>query len=266
MDKEGKFSSVNTLNRPEFMDPKYMILTLITHDIVKQNNSEFADQLDQFSNALNGATAPTALANKYGYTAPELLKIKNDAAYFRFWFTKQGAGDTYKLAWTAKGKEIRKGDGSSASAFPEGADVSGAPTAVLPGVEGRFREMAKKAKSQTSIYNVNDGIAMGIETSSSQFNPADGKPVLKISVSDGGHPIIEYVKSKYQGINIYVDRGDDAGFKFMVTCNDPSCTDLAPLPAVGKSALWTYRALYLYAGRETGTVSLDTPISVTGIH
>ena len=154
IDQAKKASAAQKLMLSELQFPKqFMILTLITHDIVKQNNSEFADQLDRFSGALNGATGPTALATKYGYTTDELLKIKNDAAYFRFWFTKQGAGETYKLAWTAKGKEIRKGDGTSASAFPEGADVSGAPTAVLPGVDARFREMAKKAKSQTSILD-----------------------------------------------------------------------------------------------------------------
>ncbi len=240
------------------------VLISITHDFVKANDAEFADQLDKFSNSLNGATEPTELAVKYGYTTADLLEIKNDAAYFRYWVTKHGAGETYKKAWTQKGNEMRSGTGSSVTSFPVGADVSTPPTAVLPGIETRFREKARKAKGQTRIYSVGDGTNMGIEVISSAFVPSDGKPELKISLTDGGHPKIEYVKSKYAGINLYKNANDGKGWALYVTCNDPSCVDMSPLPAVDQSAAWKYKAIYMYGGAEVGAMSLETAITVIG--
>ena len=59
---------------------RILVMSVIGHDFVKQNNNEFAAQILKFSNALNGSAGPTALADKYSYTAAQLLSIKNDAA------------------------------------------------------------------------------------------------------------------------------------------------------------------------------------------
>jgi len=242
-----------------------ILLPVISGDFVKQNYAELAAQLKQFSNSLNGESAPTLLATKYGYSTAQLLQIKNDAAQFGFWNDKHGAGDTYKLAWTAKGKELLFGTGIVITEYPVGADVSDEPTKVLPGIVARFREKAKWAKGQTSIYSPGDGITMGIETSSAPVVPGDGKPLLKISISDGGHPKIEYTKSKYQGIRIYKDSGDGKGWVLLMTCNDPTGMDMSELPAAGISAAWKYKAFYLFEGKEVGTISLEVPITVLGL-
>jgi hypothetical protein len=242
-----------------------IILPIISHDFVKRNFAELAAQLNQFSDSLNGPDGPTLLAEKYSYTTAQLKQIKDDAAQFSFWNDKHGAGDTYKLAWTAKGEELLFGTGITITAYPLGVDVSGEPTKVLPGIVARFREKAKWAKGQGSVYSPGDGITMGIEVSSSPFVPADGKPLLKITISEGGHPKIEYIKSKYQGIRIYKDSGDGKGWVLLMTCNDPSGMDMSDLPATGLSAAWKYKAFYLYEGKEVGTISLEVPITVLGL-
>ena len=247
------------------MMQKFIILTVINHDFVKGNADEFANQLDQFSNSLIGSGGPTALAIKYGYTTADLEEIKNDAAYWRYWCTKHGAGMVYMKAWTDKGIEIRKGTGSSVTAWPVGTEITSPPTDVLPGVETRFREKARKAKSQTRIYTTGDGNAMCIEVISSTFVPADGQPVLNISITGGGHTLIEYIKSKYAGINLYKNSGDGRGWALLLTCNDPSCVDLSALPALGVSAAWTYKASYVLGGKEVGTMSLEVAITVLGL-
>jgi len=241
------------------------VLTMITHDFVKGTADEFAKQLNKFAGSLTVAGIPTALAKKYSYTPEELKEIVNDAAYFSYWNTMHSAGATYQKAWTKKGEEIRTGKGGAVSAWPVGADVSSPPDDVPPGVEGRFREKARKAKGQTSIYTEADGNALGIEVANTVFNPSEGLPELKVKISDGGHPLIEYVKSKYVGINLYKDAGDGKGFLFLLTCNDPSCTDLSALPAVGISAAWTYKAFYIFGGKEVGTISKNTSITVLGV-
>ena len=242
-----------------------IILTLISHDFVKRTADEFAKQLNNFAGALVVAGVPTALAKKYNYSPDDLKEIVNDAAYFSYWNTLHGTGVTYASAWVKKGDEIRSGKGTSVSAWPVGADVSSAPDDVPPGAETRFREQARKAKGQTRIYTEADGITMNIEIINSVFNPSEGQPELSVIISDGGHPLIQYIKSKYTGINIYKDAGDGKGFQFLLTCNDPNFADMSALPAVGVSAAWTYKAFYIFGGKEVGTISKNTVITVIGV-
>jgi hypothetical protein len=247
---------------------KIIVMMVVTHDWVKSNNEAFSTQLTKFSNSLNGLSGPTALAIKYGYDTAQLLAIKNDAASYAYFILKHGAGATYSKSWTSTGDELRSGTATIAPTWPMGDPLtSPAPpiTFVLPGIESRFRVNASFAKDQKTIYITADGITMGIEASSSPFVPADGTPDLEGTVGSGGHPQFRYTKSKYQGINIYKNSNDGKGFVFSHTVNDPTYTDYAALPAVGVSAVWVYRAFYLYKGEEVGTISKDVSITVTGI-
>jgi hypothetical protein len=244
------------------------VMMVITHDFVARKDADFSAQLTKFSNALNGTGGPTALALKYGYTTPQLLAIKNDAASYAYFILKHGAGATYSKSWTDTGSELREGTGTVSPTWPMGDPLtSPAPpiTFVLPGIESRFRVNAKFAKDQKSIYNTADGITMGIESSNSPFVPADGTPDLEGIAGSGGHPFFKYTKSKYQGINIYKNSNDGKGFVFSHTVNDPTYTDYAALPAVGVSVVWVYRAFYLFKGEEVGTISKDVTVTVIGL-
>ena len=246
---------------------KIIILVVTSNDWVKSNNEEFSAQLTKFSNSLNGISGPTDLATKYGYKTDQLLAIKNDAENYAYFILKHGAGASYSKSWTSTGDEFRSGKGLVAPTWPMGdplTDPVPPTTSVLPGIEPRFRVNASFAKDQT-IYLTADGITMGIEASSTPFVPADGKPDLEGTVGNGGHPFFRYTKSKYQGINIYKNSNDGKGFVFSHTVNDPTYTDYAPLPAVGVSAVWIYRAFYLYKGKEVGTISADVTLTVIGI-
>ncbi len=247
------------------MDPNFIVCTVVVnHDFVKDNASDFADQLDAFSAALNLPTSPTALATKYGLSTERLLSIKNDAASWRFFNTKHVAGPIYAKEWTAKGHELRKGTGISSSAWPVGVDVLTPPIVVPPGIENRFRENAAFIKSQKSINTEADNIVLHISVNSAPFVPGDGKPDLVIKLSDGGHPVIKYLKSNYVGIAIYKDSGDGAGMVFLMTCNDPEGTDMSPLPMKGKSAAWVYKAIYIYDSKTVGDFSDEVTITVLG--
>jgi len=255
------------MNKKEKIMFGAIILTVVTHNFVKANDAEFSTQLTKFSNSLNGLTGPTALADKYGYSTEQLLSIKNDALAYAYFILKHGAGATYSKGWTSTGDELRGGTGTVSPTWPMGdplTDPVPPTTSVLPGIEGRFRVNAKFSKDQTQ-YIVADGITMGIEVVSSPFVPSEGKPNLEGKLGDGGHPLLSYTKSKYQGVNIYKNSNDGKGFIFSHTVNDPTYTDYAALPAVGVSAVWVYRAFYLYKGKEVGTVSKDVSVTVTGL-
>jgi len=245
-----------------------VILSVITHNYVERNDADFSAQLTKFSKSLNGTSGPTALAIKYGYTTDQLLSIKNDAEAFAYFILKHGTGASYSKGWTDTGFELRSGKGTVSPTWPMGDpldDPIPPTTFVLPGIEFRFRINASFAKDQKAIYLTADGITMGIESTNSPFVPGDGTPDLEGAVGSGGHPFFKYTKKKYQGINIYKNSNDGKGFVFSHTVNDPTYTDYATLPAVGVSAVWVYRAFYLYKGEEVGTISKDVSVTVTGI-
>ncbi len=265
--KEGKLEALTDENGERTYRkkrPTIIICTVVSHDFVKTNIVEFANQLVNFSDRLNGTSGPTALAIKYAMTTGELLEIKNDSKYVKYFADHHLAGAEYAKAWTNKGHEIVKGTSVSVMAWPIGFDVSTAPADVPPGAEARFRLKAKKIKDAGN-YSVGDGVILGIEAVVTPFDPAAGKPDLVVTISGGGHPLIEYTKSNYAGINIYKDSADGKGFVFYVTCIDPSCTDLSPLPAKDVSATWIYKASYVYKNKEVGVMSKEVPISVRGL-
>ena len=248
----------------QYKQATYIICTVVSHDFVKGNIVDLANQLVNFSDKLNGLSGPTALAIKYGLTSGELLEIKNDAKYVKYFADHHLAGAEYSKAWTNKGQEILKGTGPSVMAWPLGLDVSTAPTDVPPGAIDRFRLKAKKIKDAAN-YSSGDGDILGIEPVVTPFVPAAGKPDLIVTISGGGHPMIEYTKGNYAGIRIYKDSGDGKGFVYYATCNDPSCKDLSPLPAKDVSVTWKYKASYVYKSEEVGTMSNEAPISVRGL-
>ncbi len=245
----------------------FVLSTVIGHDFVKGPVVEFAAQLKGFSDSLNGpggVGGPTALATKYGYSTPKLLSIKKDAAVWQIFSDNHNDGPAYSKSMTSKGKELRKGTGTSISAWPSTTDLSAAENDVLPGIETRFRENAAFAKSQKSIYTETDGITMHIEVNSTPFVPGAVKPDLEVELSDGGHPELGCTKSGYQGFNVYKSVGGGA-FVFLCTCNEADFKDMSALPAKGVSAAWTYKAFYLFDGVEVGPVSSEITISVLGL-
>lgn len=129
------------------------------------------------------------------------------------------------------------------------------------GVAVRFTTMVNRIKAHQN-YTTAIGQNLGIELSvAAKVDLDNAKPILKIA-SRGGKVEIDWKKLGFHGIIIEKDSG--SGFQVLDKDLRPSFTDNSPLPAPGESAVWKYRAMYLYADKPVGSWSDIVTISVAG--
>jgi hypothetical protein len=151
-------------------------------------------------------------------------------------------------------------------------DLLGAPppapeTPVLPktamaDVFGRVVKTVRIIKS-TKGYNEAIGKDLGVIGEEPAKMKTDMKPVLGYEMQ-AGQPNIKWKKQGMQGIHIYADRGDGKGYNFLATDTQPDYLDTHPLPATGQAALWKYKAIYIDHDEETGQMSDEMVVSVSG--
>ncbi|MEI6816256.1 MAG: hypothetical protein WCL14_06570 [Bacteroidota bacterium] len=238
--------------------PTYIFASIIvgTIDFVKQNDGEYADQLDKFATELE----KPACKLQYGYNDAFKEEARKDADYNRYTFTKRDTVKNYVTSWTAKKNEVRHGDGLTVTAFQAGTDVSAPPLAVPPGNEGRFRAKAKWLKDQTTTTEAAED-ALGISTAHVSTDPTGAKPDLTCILIAGGHPQLKYTKGTFQGIELEVDRGDGLGFVHLAEPSNITYTDNGALPLINQAKVWKYRAIYKLNDEHIG--DWCNPISVT---
>ena len=74
--------------------------------------------------------------------------------------------------------------------------------------------------------------------------------------------MLKWKKGESDGVNIYVDRHDNAGFVFLRRTVRNSYLDSAPLPPNTFSATWDYKIRYLIEDDEVGLFSSTISINV----
>jgi hypothetical protein len=154
-----------------------------------------------------------------------------------------------------------------------------APPMVVPGgVFTRLAALVKTIKGNLN-YTTDIGTDLGIIGDEITFDPAALKPVLKIKLNTGGHPVIKFKRNKTDRLNLYVDRRDGQGLKFLATTSKASYTDMHPLPgsatvpptpgspspAPGSGTIatvWDYKGVYVIDDEEVGVVSDLVSITV----
>ncbi|MCG3150504.1 MAG: hypothetical protein PCFJNLEI_03990 [Verrucomicrobiae bacterium] len=90
------------------------------------------------------------------------------------------------------------------------------------------------------------------------------KPVLKLRLDTGGHPLVLWKKQGLTGLELLVDRGDGKGFVFLALDTIPDYLDTFALPAAGTSAVWIYKGIYHQGDEQVGQWSDPVKISVMG--
>lgn len=141
------------------------------------------------------------------------------------------------------------------------------PTPLLPGparvdIFGRASKLVQTIKNSKG-YNEAIGKDLGIIGEETAKSLAEMKPILAYEML-AGHPNIKWKKQGMDGIHIYVDRGDGKGYQFLATDTHPDYLDTYPLPAAGQAALWKYKAIYIDNDEETGQMSDELSVSVSG--
>jgi len=220
-------------------------------DYVKAEDAAFALQMKNFSDKL------PAHAALLGISAGTLTAVSNDADFFVFALAAIDTADSYKQGWTQMKIKARKGtEATVLSSFPTPVDVTSPPTAVLPGVEDRFRKLVQQIKANPN-YSTVIGEDLGIVA------PEDTSvltaPVLTVKL-DGGVPVIGFKKGKSGGIRLYSKRGSEADFSFLAVDTKSPYRDTRPNLGAGPEQR-QYYAYFIVDDQQTGDPS--TVVSIT---
>ncbi len=212
----------------------------------------------------NFANKLSTYATKYGITAAEITDMKDAAAYYDYWYDYAAQYSEYNKKLTQYKAELRDGIAAEGvSVVPTPPSFVAAPTAVQPGVFVRASNLAAIIKKRNN-YTEADGNDLGIEgvedtTSLAKKGSTETKPIISVRQIQGGKPEIVWTKGNFDGIDVYVDRGNNQ-FVFLATDTYPNYIDNAPLPA--SAAVWKYKAIYRYGDDPIGSYSDVVSIAV----
>ena len=227
----------------------------MSKSFIESNDILFGAQLRNFYNKL------LIYAISLGFIVRELDALKKDCDAWDYCMKVNTSIQMFAQDYTKFKLLLRKGNKNEfINEFPKVPEFSVAPSIVVANIQLRFRQAAGKAKNSAN-YTKSIGTELGIESHHSPFDPKLGKPVLKIKMNVG-RPILSYIKKEYNGLVIYKDTGDGytvLGTAFKSKFNDPSA-----LPEPNTSAIWKYKAIYVWDGNETGHWSDEITIVVRG--
>ena len=230
-----------------------LTMTVTTNDFVVNDDAGFAAQLTKF------ASEDVILAG-LGFTPAEISAASDDAKYMSFCVKAQIDAQTFASGVTKYKNLARHGNGTQVlgtyNAFP----TETPPALVDANIEARFRLNAAKAKS-SAAYNPTKGEALQIVPVSTPFDPSTGKPTFKVFM-DSGHPVIKWVKGGFDAVEIWVDKGK--GYEKEERAISSPYLDNSALPAVGASAIWKYKMIYVMHNKTVGNCSDEATITVYG--
>lgn len=223
---------------------------------LEHNDEKFAIQLSNFASKID------LYRPIFGLTGDETSSFTDDANFFQWSVTNLKKVDTYKRNWLSFKNILKKGETNvTTNTFPETPVLEAVPAAVTPGIIYRFTTMVNRIKAHQS-YTTAIGQNLGIEYSSSLKLDLDtAQPILK-AVSRGGKVNLDWKKGKFDGIVIEKDSGN--GFIVLDKDLHPNFIDKSDLPPAGESAVWKYRAMYLYNDDQVGLWSDMVTVSVVG--
>jgi hypothetical protein len=223
---------------------------------LETNDEKFAIQIGNFGSKLGG------YQTLFGLAENEVTGAQEDAAYFQWIVSNVEKVDTYKRNWTSFKSIAKKGATNiTNNTVPNVAVLDAMPREVAPGVQFRFTTLVNRIKAHQN-YTVAIGQNLGIELSTTQKLDLDAaQPTLKIVIR-AGKVNLDWKKGKFDGIVIEKDSG--TGFVMLDKDLHPNFIDNSPLPPQGESAIWKYRAMYLYSDNQVGFWSDVVTTSVSG--
>lgn len=221
---------------------------------LQKNDEKFAVQLTNFSSKLPG------YKDIFSISEAELAEAEADSLYFTWAVTSAKKITDYKKSWIGFKNILRLDTGNpDVNPVPETSTITPIPDEVLPGIQSRFLIQAKRIKAHKN-YTEAIGQNLGIEGTFSNRMPLENvQPILK-AVMNGGRVNLQWKKSTYDAIIIEKDTG--SGFVFLDKDLRPNFVDTTPLPSGSESAVWRYRAMYMFKDQKVGNWSDVVTITV----
>ena len=214
------------------------------NNYLETNDQRFAIQLSNFASKIG------TYSDTFGFSAPEVESIVNDAAFFTWTVNNFKKVETFKKNWTTFKSILKKGEANvTINSYTDFPTLEVMPKVVAPGILVRFTTMVNRLKAHQS-YTTAIGQNLGVELTASQKLDLDtAQPILKVVVR-GGRVNLDWKKGKFDGIIIEKDSGN--GFLVLDKDMHPNFIDNSPLPPAGESAIWRYRAMYLLSDDRVG--------------
>ncbi len=210
------------------------------------NDSGKADFLDHLANNL------PRYKTQLGISDEAVASVIADSMSFRYTLNSMNTMQANGQAWTGFKNLLRDGVlGFTSTAWPVTPVLSTpTPVAVLPGIIPRLTNLVAQLKANKN-YSASIGHDLWLIGTHSPIDPSTWKPHLSIK-KNAGHPTIVWNKGGATAIEIWVDRNDDAGFMLLTTNTEPNTPDGSRLPLSGTSAVWHYKAIYIYHDVQVG--------------
>lgn len=200
-------------------------------------------------------------ASSLGLTAGEVTGVQNDASMFAYVVQLTEAGHQYWSAIAGLKKSLRSSpQQSTAPVLPSSPSAGTPPAAVRSGIFNRIVLLVARIK-QNSVYTTTMGQDLNIIPPVVTVNPNDLLPDLTIRLQSG-HPLLKWKKGEADGVQLYVDRRDNAGFVPLAKVFRNNYLDIAEVPVNAFIATWDYKARYLVGDDEVGQFSQVISIQV----
>lgn len=213
----------------------------------------------------NFANKLPSFALKYGINATETADMTASSLHFSYWLNHRQQYEDYVRKITTFKNESRDGIAATAAiptTTPVLPSIAGMPAAAAPGIFPRAASIAARIKNHKD-YIASDGHDLGIIGTESTIDLLHIKPQLALRLVAGGHPEIVWHKNHMDAIEIYVDRGANAGYSLLAFQTQPNTIDAAPLPTTGQAVLWKYKAIYRLHDEHVGLWSDEVSIMVS---
>ena len=195
-----------------------------------------------------------------GLNAGDVASATADAAFFAYVVNSQSQIAAYAQQWTAYKNLARDGGGVSLVTAPVAPVLGVAPALVNPGIFIRVKALVARIKVAPA-YTDSIGQALGIIGADQTVDVNSLKPVLTAAL-EAAHVDLGWAKQGMDGLELQVDRG--SGFVLLAIVTAQKYADTAALPAVGQSALWKYKGIYLQSDQRVGQWSDVVSLPVAG--
>jgi hypothetical protein len=226
--------------------------------IIEKGNGPFKDQLDFFcKNAPN-------YQKELGLDATKLANLQASDLFVDFVWQQTDDAEKYFHACVAYKNQVRYGSGDQVlGAVPTPPVYATMPAVVNDNVQGQFADMIQDCAGSAS-YSTTIGISLGIAKADTVFDPQAGAPVLKVTLAQGGHPLLHTKLGSYEAFQVWRDSNDGNGYQLAGVSLHPDFLDLTVLPAAGTAVSWKYKVIYVYKNQQAGAWSNEVIISVYG--
>lgn len=214
-----------------------------------------------------------------GLSASEIAQVQADAVMYEYIVNEASARKTdWKNVVEFKSILSFAPIGSPIGPVPV-PEIMPAPVSVPAGIFTRTGLLIQTIKNKQA-YTTDIGDDLRIIGEEMSADNSLLQPILKVKLATGGHPVISFKKKGMDWLNLYVDRSDGQGSKFLKSIKKTSYTDMHPLPGTASmsptpgspsptpapgsnAAVWIYRGVYVKNDSETGQYSAPVSISVS---